>query len=145
MTAVSPFSVLKDANPAALAGRAISAAVDLAGDARAATKGKSFGDLIDGLDANGNGRLGIDDAIGLASRGAAKVVSAFTGVDIDTRGVQARTAELIETGRDAASAHMTQDAAPPAPPTLEQIPRAPVPPTVEGIHQLYDRMRALRS
>lgn len=145
MTAVSPFTMLKDAQPAALAGRAISAAIDLAGDARAATRGKSFSDLIDGLDANRNGRLGLDDAVGLAGRGAAKVVSAFTGVEIDTRGAQARAADIVETAREA-SGSLTSGPPSSFPATEpERLARGPVPPTVDGIHQLYAQMRALRT
>ncbi|HBZ44617.1 MAG TPA: hypothetical protein DEO85_11280 [Maritimibacter sp.] len=141
MTAISPFALLRDSQPAALAGRALAAAADLAGDARDAARGKTFSDLVDGLDANQNGHIGLDDAVGLAGRGAAKVVSALTGVEIDT----------THTPADRINANQPEGriarAALPPPPAASQLPSPPPPPppTVEGIHQLYADLRAMRS
>lgn len=143
MTAISPFSLLKDANPAALALRGVSAAAELASDAKQATQGKSFSDLVDGLDANDDGRITGMDALGLASRGAASVVSAFTGVEIDTEPGNdlANVANTVaKAGREAATTLASGAPLPPAPP-----PSATVAPTVEGIHELYGQLRAMRS
>lgn len=144
MTAISPFALLRDSQPAALAGRALAAAADLAGDARDArdaARGKTFSDLVDGLDANQNGQIGLDDAVGLVGRGAAKVVSALTGVAIDTTHAPADRFNANQPERRIARAAL------PPPPATSQLPSPPPPPppTVEGIHQLYADLRAMRS
>ena len=81
--AISPLSLVRDARPAALAGHVVDAARAIASEARTATRGAAFGDLLGNLgtklDANHDGAVSPADGIAHIGRGAAAVFSALTG------------------------------------------------------------------
>ncbi|MBV7407557.1 hypothetical protein [Maritimibacter sp. DP1N21-5] len=136
--ALSPLSLISDMRPAALAGRAVDAARQMAAEPRHGPEGKGFAGMMDALDANRDGHLSGIDAIGHAGRGAARVFSAFTGVEIDTSGRDDPT--MLQRGSHADV--QADEGTKPAHPAV--LPSGTVPPTIAGIHQLYDQLRALR-
>lgn len=145
--AISPLSFVKDARPAALVGHVIDAARALASEARSASRGAAFGDVVGSsggkLDAHRDGAQTPAEAVGHLGNGAATVFSALTGSSTDAnrrdRGAE-DSGQMIRQAMEGADRSGLPGADVLAPARRPE----PVPPTIAGIHQLYNKLRAMR-